>query len=189
MIIELNIHINNKNMDILMKFKKSFLAIIYIVITGIITSCSSSKYNAGNNTDNQLGSVQYNNKNTLNFQENMQFQMHMQKLQTDNIIYFSLDQYNILPQFFHVLDNHANFLRDYPLYQVKIEGHADERGTPEYNIALGERRANSVKEYLQSQGVLSEQMFIVSYGKEKPIALEHNEQAYSKNRRVVLIYK
>ncbi|MGL4959463.1 MAG: OmpA family protein, partial [Plesiomonas sp.] len=73
-------------------------------------------------------------------------------------------------------------------YKVVVEGHADERGTPEYNIALGERRASAVKMYLQGRGVNAEQVSIVSYGKEKPAVLGHTEDAYAKNRRAVLVY-
>ena len=69
-----------------------------------------------------------------------------------------------------------------------IEGHADERGTPEYNIALGERRAAAVKSYLQANGASGEQLSIISYGKEKPAVLGHNEAAYAKNRRAVITY-
>ncbi|MGQ7179132.1 peptidoglycan-associated lipoprotein Pal, partial [Escherichia coli] len=83
---------------------------------------------------------------------------------------------------------HANFLRSNPSYKVTVEGHADERGTPEYNISLGERRANAVKMYLQGKGVSADQISIVSYGKEKPAVLGHDEAAYSKNRRAVLVY-
>ena len=87
-----------------------------------------------------------------------------------------------------MLDAHAAFLRNNPSYKVTVEGHADERGTPEYNIALGERRANAVKMYLQGKGVSADQISIVSYGKEKPAVLGHDEAAYAKNRRAVLVY-
>ena len=80
------------------------------------------------------------------------------------------------------------FLRGNPSVKITVEGHADEKGTPEYNIALGERRANAVKMYLQSKGVNGEQIAIVSYGKEKPAVLGHDESAYAKNRRAVLAY-
>lgn len=113
---------------------------------------------------------------------------HIQNLKLKNTIYFPLDQYCVLPIFFEILDLHADFLCNNPLYKIIIEGHTDERGTPEYNIGLGERRAYAVKKYLQSKGVLSNQMDTVSYGKEKPIAFGQNEESYSKNRRVVLLY-
>lgn len=169
-----------------MKLKKFFIYSIYILIINIITACSSIKH-ATHHKYYQLNpfnkySIQ-NNKKIIEYT-----QSKIQKLKSENLVYFPLDQYDVLSQFFDILDNHANFLRDNPLYQIKIEGHTDERGTPEYNIALGERRANSVKLYLQSKGVLSKQMFILSYGKEKPLDSGHNEKAYSKNRRAMLIY-
>ena len=75
-----------------------------------------------------------------------------------------------------------------PSVKVLIEGHADERGTPEYNIALGERRAKAVAKYLQTLGVQAEQLSIVSYGEEKPLDMSHTEDAFAKNRRAVLVY-
>ncbi|MCP6423615.1 OmpA family protein, partial [Klebsiella pneumoniae] len=77
----------------------------------------------------------------------------MQQLQQNNIVYFGLDKYDVASDYAQMLDQHAAFLRGNPSYKVTIEGHADERGTPEYNIALGERRASAVKMYLQGKGV------------------------------------
>ncbi|WP_180792269.1 OmpA family protein, partial [Vibrio parahaemolyticus] len=79
----------------------------------------------------------------------------------------------VSPEYAEMLDAHAAFLRSNPSVRVVVEGHADERGTPEYNIALGERRANAVKMYLQSKGVSGDQVSLVSYGKEKPAVLGH----------------
>ena len=106
----------------------------------------------------------------------------------NNIVYFGLDKYDVSSDYAQMLDAHAAFLRNNPSYKVTVEGHADERGTPEYNIALGERRANAVKMYLQGKGVGADQISIVSYGKEKPAVLGHDEAAYAKNRRAVLVY-
>ncbi|MGL9734689.1 MAG: peptidoglycan-associated lipoprotein Pal, partial [Symbiopectobacterium sp.] len=117
-----------------------------------------------------------------------QTRLQMQELQCNNIVYFDLDKYDIRSDFARMLDAHASFLRSNPSYKATIEGHADERGTPEYNIALGERRANAVQMYLQGKGVSSDQISIVSYGKEKPAVLGHDEAAWSKNRRAVLVY-
>ena len=117
-----------------------------------------------------------------------QARLQMQQLQQNNIVYFGLDKYDVQSDYAQMLDQHAAFLRSNPSYKVTIEGHTDERGTPEYNIALGERRANAVKMYLQGKGVSADQMSIVSYGKEKPAVLGHDEAAYSKNRRAVLVY-
>ncbi|MEA1064464.1 peptidoglycan-associated lipoprotein Pal [Apirhabdus apintestini] len=117
-----------------------------------------------------------------------QARLQMQQLQQNNIVYFGYDSYDVSSEFAAMLDAHAAFLRSNPSYKVTIEGHADERGTPEYNIALGERRANAVKMYLQGKGVSADQMAIVSYGKEKPAVLGHDAAAYAKNRRAVLVY-
>ena len=85
-----------------------------------------------------------------------------------------------------VLDNQAKFLNQNPSLKVTIEGHCDERGTREYNLALGERRANSVKELLILNGINSNRIRTVSYGEEKPVVSGSNESAWSKNRRAVV---
>ena len=100
-----------------------------------------------------------------NMSSEEQARLQMQQLQQNNIVYFDLDKYDIRSDFAAMLDAHANFLRSNPSYKVTVEGHADERGTPEYNIS-GERRANAVKMYLQGKGVSADQISIVSYGKE-----------------------
>ncbi|MGU0161554.1 peptidoglycan-associated lipoprotein Pal [Escherichia coli] len=122
-----------------------------------------------------------------NMSSEEQARLQMQQLQQNNIVYFDLDKYDI------VLTSlkcwmHMQTSCEQPVLKVTVEGHADERGTPEYNISLGERRANAVKMYLQGKGVSADQISIVSYGKEKPAVLGHDEAAYSKNRRAVLVY-
>jgi len=84
-----------------------------------------------------------------------------------------------------VLDNQAKFLNQNPSLQVTVEGHCDERGTREYNLALGEKRASSVKDYLTSLGINSDRISVVSYGKERPQVLGSNKAAWSMNRRSV----
>ncbi|KDN09573.1 MAG: peptidoglycan-associated lipoprotein Pal [Gilliamella sp.] len=111
----------------------------------------------------------------------------LQKLQQINTVYFDFDKYNVRSEYATLLNAHAEFIRTSNI-KVVIEGHADERGTPEYNIALGERRAAAVKSYLQGNGASASQMEIVSYGKEKPAVLGHDEEAYAKNRRAVVTY-
>ena len=87
------------------------------------------------------------------------------------------------------LRSHANFLRANPDQIITIEGHADERGTREYNLALGDLRARAVSRYLRSQGVSSKQIKTISYGEEKPVDSRSNEQAWEKNRRARIIYQ
>ena len=109
-------------------------------------------------------------------------------LKQDNVVYFGYDSDAIEGQYGSLLQNHADFLRGHNSVKVLIEGHTDERGTPEYNIALGERRAKAVAKYLQNLGVDVSQLSIVSYGEEKPQNPEHTEEAFSQNRRAVLVY-
>ncbi|EJX1019884.1 peptidoglycan-associated lipoprotein Pal [Salmonella enterica subsp. enterica serovar Kentucky] len=156
-----------------------------------IAACSSNK-NASNDGSeggmlNGAGTGMDSN-GSGNMSSEEQARLQMQQLQQNNIVYFDLDKYDIRSDFAAMLDAHANFLRSNPSYKVTVEGHADERGTPEYNISLGERRANAVKMYLQGKGVSADQISIVSYGKEKPAVLGYDEAAYAKNRRAVLVY-
>jgi peptidoglycan-associated lipoprotein len=117
-----------------------------------------------------------------------QKRQQLELLRQDHIIYFDFDQSRINSDFAVTLDAHAKYLSENNDVKVLIEGHADERGTPEYNIALGERRAKAVASYLEGMGVLPEQISIVSYGEEKPMVKGHTEEAFAKNRRAVLVY-
>ncbi|KII77047.1 peptidoglycan-associated lipoprotein Pal [Vibrio renipiscarius] len=103
-------------------------------------------------------------------------------------IYFEFDNATIASDYEKVLALHAAYLSSNPALNVTVEGHADERGTPEYNIALGERRAQAVSMYLQALGVNADQIAIVSYGEEKPLVFGQSDEAYAKNRRAVLVY-
>lgn len=109
-------------------------------------------------------------------------------LRQQQIVYFDFDKATIQSEYAELLQAHAQFLVKNPSVKVLIEGHADERGTPEYNIALGESRGESVEKYLQSLGVNSNQMSVVSYGEEKPMVKSRTEEAFAKNRRAVLVY-
>ena len=98
-------------------------------------------------------------------------------------IHFEFDKYDIRPADAALLKGNADLLKKYHKVKVQIEGHCDERGTVEYNLALGERRANSTRDYLVSIGVSPERISTISYGKEKPLDPAHNEEAWAKNRR------
>ncbi|MBN8842958.1 MAG: peptidoglycan-associated lipoprotein Pal [Sphingomonadales bacterium] len=102
-------------------------------------------------------------------------------------IFFDLDQYNVDAQDQATLQSQAQWLARYPAVRVTLEGHADERGTRDYNIALGERRANAAKNYLASIGVDPNRIQVISYGKERPAALGSNEEAWAQNRRAVTV--
>lgn len=104
-------------------------------------------------------------------------------------IYFDLDQSTIKSEFRAPLAAHAAYLAQNPEAKIVVEGHCDERGTKEYNIALGERRGNSVAQFLKVNGVQASQIEVVSYGEERPAMPGSNDSAWSKNRRAVLQYQ
>ena len=107
------------------------------------------------------------------------------RVNVGDTVHFALNEYNIEDADKALLGRQAAWLAKYPSVRVTIEGHADERGTREYNLALGARRANAVKEYLVSQGVSAGRVETVSYGKERPICTESGEGCWSQNRRGV----
>jgi peptidoglycan-associated lipoprotein len=98
-------------------------------------------------------------------------------------IHFDFDKYNIRPEEAEVLRENSALLRKYPVMKFQVEGHCDERGTGEYNLALGERRANSIKNYLVSLGIEPGRIATISYGEERPFDQRHTEEAWAKNRR------
>ena len=107
------------------------------------------------------------------------------RVNAGDTVHFGYNEYNIEDADKAVLGRQAQWLAKYPAVRVAVEGHADERGTREYNLALGARRANAVKEYLVSQGVSTGRVETISYGKERPICTESNEACWAQNRRGV----
>jgi peptidoglycan-associated lipoprotein len=104
------------------------------------------------------------------------------------IVYFDYDSDQIKANSLKTVNAHGQYLANNPTQKVRLEGHGDERGTREYNLALGERRAESVSRLLQLQGVLDDQIEIISYGEELPAAPGHDEQSWALNRRVEIVY-
>ena len=164
-----------------MQLNKVFKGLMLALPLVAVAACSSNKNEDQTDTNNVPVVEQGPTAEELARQQ-------LEQLKQQNIVYFGFDKYDIRSDYASLLDAHADFLRANPSVRITVEGHADERGTPEYNIALGERRANAVKMYLQGKGVSADQLSIVSYGKEKPAVLGHDEAAYAKNRRAVLDY-
>ena len=102
-------------------------------------------------------------------------------------VFFMEDQSSLTPEAQETLRRQSAWLNKYPRVTVQVEGHADEQGTREYNLALGARRANAVREYLVSRGVPTSRLQTVSYGKERPLAICSDETCYSQNRRAVTV--
>ena len=109
-------------------------------------------------------------------------------IQTGTIIYFDYDRAEIKPEFVPIVTAHAKYLNTNSGNKIRLEGHSDERGSREYNIGLGERRAQAVRRALMLQGVTEAQITTVSYGEERPAVQGSDESAYAKNRRVELVY-
>jgi len=104
------------------------------------------------------------------------------------VVYFDLDKTEIKPEFQAQVACHAEYLRQFPEARVTLEGNADERGSREYNLGLGERRGNAVQGALSAAGASSSQLNVTSYGEERPVCRQHEESCWSKNRRVEIVY-
>jgi len=106
-----------------------------------------------------------------------------------NVVYFDYDSFTVKPEFQSVLEAHARFIKADTNRRANLEGHTDERGGSEYNLALGQKRAEAVRRALNALGVADGQMEAVSYGKEKPAMTGNDEAAFSKNRRAEITYR
>lgn len=181
-------------------FKKYFLTILLGTFLATLTGCATTDENPSaiveDSIDEPITNVEdgavivgdnYISENDgLNLTAEQRAKL--EALKQDSVIFFGYDSDLIPNSYAALLQTHADLLREAPQIKIIIEGHTDERGTPEYNIALGDRRARSVARYLLNLGVPAEQISIVSYGEEKPLVMEHNESAWSKNRRAVITY-
>lgn len=105
------------------------------------------------------------------------------------IIFFDYDQSSIKPEFNYTIEQHATYLKSHPAVTIRLEGHTDERGSREYNIALGEQRSLSIRQMLLLQGVFADQITTVSFGEELPLDLGRDESAWAQNRRVEIVYE
>ncbi|TKB54605.1 peptidoglycan-associated lipoprotein Pal [Ferrimonas aestuarii] len=177
-----------------MKLNSLLKGMLIAVPALALTACSST---SDSDSQSQTGSNNTNEQVNTGVQTGAvepvltpaeQQRLKYQELRKEHILYFDFDRSDIQAQYAELLEAHANYLIENPSVKVLIEGHADERGTPEYNIALGERRAKAVSRYIQGLGVLSSQISIVSYGEEKPLDASATDAAHAKNRRAVLVY-
>ena len=156
-----------------------------------LPDASVDGYNAyGNNTINGYGTTTpYISSSQKNYNDPKETFVNDSAEFAGETIYFMYDSSEIRPQFIPTINKYISYLRANPNQIVVLEGHADERGSREYNIALGEDRAISVARIMEAGGVFRGQLEFVSYGEEKPASLGHNEAAWRLNRRVNLIYQ
>jgi peptidoglycan-associated lipoprotein len=153
---------------------------ILVSTLSILAACSNSGNPFGGNSDdtffgNNMGDV-----------SNPTSPAYFQQAIGDRV-FFAIDQSSLSPEGMDLLNSQATWLMANGDYEIIVEGHADEQGTRDYNVALGARRANSVKEYLNSLGVAASRIQTVSYGKERPIEICSKESCYSVNRRAVTV--
>jgi peptidoglycan-associated lipoprotein len=179
-----------------MQLNKIFKGLLIAVPVMTLTACSSSSdIDEGAANQSQTNQVEQQKNETVQVETISREKSAEEKLREkydalrqEQVIYFDFDKARVSGQYAELLQAHADFLVNNGSVKVLIEGHADERGTPEYNIALGERRAQAVSKYLQSLGVSEGQISLVSYGEEKPMVKTRDEAAFAKNRRAVLVY-
>ncbi|PPJ45678.1 peptidoglycan-associated lipoprotein Pal [Rhizobium sp. KAs_5_22] len=151
-------------------------AVIAIALTLALAGCASKKNLPNSASDLGLGAGAATPGSTQDFTVNV-----------GDRIFFDTDSTSIRADAQQILDRQAQWLAKYPNYAITVEGHADERGTREYNLALGARRAAVTRDYLASRGVPASRMKTISYGKERPVAVCDDISCWSQNRRAVTV--
>ena len=155
--------------------KNKYLALFASIL--MIAGCETL---GGGGSSSDTPSYEYGDSKQANLQAYLQNEI-------GDRVYFETDKHNINSASAYVLETQANWLKSTPGFQILVEGHCDERGTREYNLALGERRANAAKDYLMTYGISSDRISVLSYWKERPVDSGSNPLAWSKNRRSVTV--
>lgn len=180
-----------------------FKKILALIVLGLLAACNSgvkrdqvdNAANTANTANNAVTSAQSNLTDTANNLTESGRNVITDALDDVNSslakrkVYFDYNKYDISLTDKALLQPHADYLKSNPSRRVVIIGNTDERGSTEYNLALGQRRSEAVKQYLVQQGVDSNQIESISHGKEKPVATEHDESAYAQNRRADIDYQ
>ena len=156
--------------------KKNYLSLLLVGFL-FLSGCETI---GGASSSSDSPSYEYGDSRQANLQAYLQNEI-------GDRVYFETDKHNITSAAAFVLESQANWLKSTPGFQLIVEGHCDERGTREYNLALGERRANAAKDYLMTYGVSSDRIKVLSYGKERPVDSGSNPLSWSKNRRSVTV--
>ncbi|MBP5160474.1 MAG: peptidoglycan-associated lipoprotein Pal [Alphaproteobacteria bacterium] len=159
-------------------------SVVLLFCAALLTSCATSSKDSGSESE-VLSDAQWRDVDITDLQET---QLGAQfKKTTQPIVYFQLNSAFLEPEALSVLNDQIAWFQANPAAKIVIEGHCDERGTREYNLALGERRASTIRDYFVANGIASSRIRIISYGKERPEVLGSTELAWSKNRRGVTI--
>lgn len=178
-------------MNMLKQAKIAGLAAVLAVLAGCAGQVNQGGVDgAGGSIDGAMGSDgAANGANELSFSPEEVAERKATAMAADTLFFFEFDKSDLDQEALDDLDAHARFLVADRNAKVRLEGHADERGTRAYNLALGERRANAVARYLVIQGVNRTQIETVSYGEERPLSMVRDENGWARNRRVELIYQ
>lgn len=160
------------------------LALALLLVSSLMVGCSSDSNKKGVNPFPEGQSGNGSTQGAVDVKPGTQEDL---VVNIGDRVFFAFDSAVLSPEGQDVLTRQAQWLKTYPNLTVTIEGHCDERGTREYNLALGERRAVSVRKFLTGSGVPAERVSVISYGKERPVALGSNEDAWKQNRRGVTV--
>ncbi len=169
-----------------MKYKIQMLALLFISL--VIAGCATGGGEAVPVEDKSIGTDTAGASGRMGPEGGALAGGERADLLSVRRIYFDFDSSSIDDESRAVIEAHAAYLADNSEVKVHLEGHTDERGTREYNLALGERRAQSVERMLRVLGIAADRITTVSYGEEKPVAPEHNESAWRLNRRAEIVY-
>ena len=171
--------------------KKSLMGLVGVALcVGLVGCASNSKGSKhGNKGGSSYGAATQGIGEETNFADQDQTGRSKSDLMATRIYHFGFDRFDVSEDDYPSIQAHADYLANHPNSKIRIEGNTDERGSREYNIALGERRAKAVKEILLSSGVKANQIATVSYGAEKPVVRESNEYAFAQNRRSEVVYE
>jgi peptidoglycan-associated lipoprotein len=165
-----------------MKLKSLF--IITLIATSLsITSCASNKKKAASSEDTSVDTGITDNGANKGVSLELNGDSDTNRAGALKTVYFDFNSSSIAGSTQETLNGNVDFLKANPAVKVQVEGHADERGSVQFNLALGEKRAKGVREYLISQGVAGNRVTTISIGKEKPVSFGHDEESWSKNRR------
>lgn len=155
-------------------------------VSGCSTNSLSNPFKRGTSSPDMMtqgldGAPQFSEEDNVDWQE--------RSLLAKRTYYFAFDRFELSQEDRQALEAHAKYLVAHPEAKIRIEGHTDERGSREYNISLGERRAKAALDILVANGVETDRIALVSYGKENPVDPRHNEEAWERNRRAILVYE
>lgn len=162
------------------------IAALLIAVTGLTACTRPDRFGGADGVDGTLPGGGVTDPSLLGAAGDPRSPAYFSQVVGDRVL-FAVDQSTLTPDAMRVLDGQAQWLLANASYLAVIEGHADEQGTREYNVALGARRANAVREYLISRGVPDSRLRTISYGKERPIATCSDESCYAQNRRAVTV--